>query len=104
MGDDIERSAHSVATTIADGVKSIALAYQGKSEKSKTNKAAKTNFYSYFLTSECITTLDGKPAEKTGNILMAAEDHPSLYPVVKLLKSIMEGCQHQILSKRMPNS
>ena len=104
MGDDIERGAHSVATTTVDGVKLIALVYQGKSDKGKKNKATKTNFYSYFLASECITTLDGKPAEKNGTILMAAEHHPSLYPGVKLLKSIMKGCQHRILSIGMPNS
>eukprot|EP00957_Ditylum_brightwellii_P001842 142043-Ditylum_brightwellii.AAC.1 len=64
MGDDIERSAQSVATTTVDGVKLIALAYQGRSEKGKKNKATKKNFYSYFLASKCITALDGKAAEK----------------------------------------
>eukprot|EP00957_Ditylum_brightwellii_P171261 13037124-Ditylum_brightwellii.AAC.1 len=64
MGDDIECGAHSVAITTVDAVKLIALVHQGKSEKGKKNKATKTNFYSSFLASECITTLDGKPAEK----------------------------------------
>eukprot|EP00957_Ditylum_brightwellii_P077469 5886434-Ditylum_brightwellii.AAC.1 len=64
MGDDIERGAHSVAITTVDGVKLIASAYWGKSEKGKKNKATKTNFYIYFLASECIITLDGKPTEK----------------------------------------
>eukprot|EP00957_Ditylum_brightwellii_P069888 5307466-Ditylum_brightwellii.AAC.1 len=82
MGDDIERGAHSVATTTVDGIKLIALAYWDKSEIGKKNKATKTNFYSYFLASERITTLDEKPAEKNGTILMAADHHPSLYPVV----------------------
>eukprot|EP00957_Ditylum_brightwellii_P103249 7869552-Ditylum_brightwellii.AAC.1 len=76
MGDDIECGTHSVATTTVDGVKLIALASWSKSEKGKKNRATKTNFYTYFLAFKCITTLDGKAAEKNGTILMAAEHHP----------------------------
>eukprot|EP00957_Ditylum_brightwellii_P108791 8299063-Ditylum_brightwellii.AAC.1 len=64
MGDNIEHGTHSVTITTVDGIKLIAMAYHGQSEKGKKNKTTKTNFYSYFLASECITTLDEKPAEK----------------------------------------
>eukprot|EP00957_Ditylum_brightwellii_P021140 1593389-Ditylum_brightwellii.AAC.1 len=64
MGDDIECGAHSVATTTVDGVKLIALAYRVNQRNERKKKATKTNFYSYFLAPKCITTLNGKAAEK----------------------------------------
>ena len=45
-------------------VKMIALAYCEKYDNSKKAKAKKANFLSYFLATECVTTLLGIPAEK----------------------------------------
>eukprot|EP00957_Ditylum_brightwellii_P077470 5886435-Ditylum_brightwellii.AAC.1 len=104
MGDDIERGAHSVAITTVDEIKLIALSYQGISEQGKKNKATKTNFHSYFIASECITTLDEKPVEGKQHYPNGSRAPSKLYPAVKLLKSIMKGYLHWILSIEIPNS
>eukprot|EP00957_Ditylum_brightwellii_P001586 124301-Ditylum_brightwellii.AAC.1 len=55
---------HALAKTTIDGVELTALAYCGKSHHEKKSKAKKSIFYSYFIATDCVTTLDGKPAEK----------------------------------------
>eukprot|EP00957_Ditylum_brightwellii_P122708 9358052-Ditylum_brightwellii.AAC.1 len=78
MGDDIEQGSHALVKTTIDGVELIALAYNGKSHHGKKSKAKKSNFYSYFIATDCVTTLDGKPAGKSVTILMAAMHHQRL--------------------------
>ena len=46
------------------GVKMIALTYHEKSDNVKKAKAKKANFLSYFLATDCVTTLPGIPEEK----------------------------------------
>ena len=64
MGDDTEQGSQALAKTTIDGVELIALAYCGKSHHGKKSNTKKSNFYSYFIATDCVTTLDGKPAEK----------------------------------------
>eukprot|EP00957_Ditylum_brightwellii_P170835 13003018-Ditylum_brightwellii.AAC.1 len=64
MGDDVERGAHAIATITIDGLKLTALAYREKSNCHRKSKAKKSNFYSYYIATDCCTTLPGKPAEK----------------------------------------
>ena len=45
-------------------VKMIALACREKYDNGKKAKAKKANFLSYFLATECVTTLLGIPSEK----------------------------------------
>ena len=61
--DDKERGAHVVATTTIDGEKYIAVAWRGKSDKSRKGKKKKY-FMSTFLFTDCSTTLPGNPTEK----------------------------------------
>ena len=53
----------SVVTTI-NGVNMIALAYRAKSDNDKKEEANKANFLSYFLATDCVTTLPGIPSDK----------------------------------------
>ena len=50
--------------TNLNGVKMIALACREKYDNGKKAKAKKANFLSYFLATECVTTLLGIPSEK----------------------------------------
>ena len=47
--------------TTLNGVKMVALAYSVKSDNNKQTKAKKANFLSYFLATDCVTTLPGIP-------------------------------------------
>ena len=51
------------AVTTLNGVKMIALAYHEKSDNGKKEKSKKADFLSYFLVTDCVTTLAGIPAE-----------------------------------------
>ena len=62
--DDIPRGEYVAAVTNIDGVNMIALAYHEKSDNGKKAKAKKANFLSYFLATDCVTTLPGIPEEK----------------------------------------
>eukprot|EP00957_Ditylum_brightwellii_P190087 14471421-Ditylum_brightwellii.AAC.1 len=64
MGDDIEHSAHSVATTIVDGVKLIAL---------------------------CITTLDGKAAEEKQHYLNGSRTPSKFVPHCDAVEECYDG-------------
>ena len=52
------------AVTTLDGVNIIALACRAKYDNYKKAKAKKANFLSYFLATDCVTTLPGIPEEK----------------------------------------
>ena len=52
------------AVTTLDGVNIIALACRAKYDNYKKAKAKKANFLSYFLATDCVTTLTGIPSEK----------------------------------------
>ena len=49
------------AVTNINGDKMIALAHRAKSDYSKKAKSKKANFLSYFLATDCVTTLSGIP-------------------------------------------
>eukprot|EP00957_Ditylum_brightwellii_P065752 4988046-Ditylum_brightwellii.AAC.1 len=76
--DDIEQGSHALAKTSIDGVELVTLAHCGKSHHGKKSNVKKSNFYSYFIATDCVTTLYGKPSGKSVTILMAATYHQSL--------------------------
>ena len=55
------------AVTTLYGVKMIALAYRTKSDNRKKAKAKKDKFLTYFLATDCVTTLPGIPEQKKRN-------------------------------------
>ena len=65
--DDITRGERLADVTTVDGFKMIALAYRAKSYNGKKEKAKNANFISYFLATDCVTTLPGIPEEKKQN-------------------------------------
>ena len=52
------------SVTTLHGFKMIALAYREKYDNRKKAKSKKANFISYFLATDCVTTLPGIPEEK----------------------------------------
>ena len=62
-GDDITRGEHVAAVTTLNGVKMIVLAYCAKYDNGKKAKSKKANFLSYFLVTDCVTTLPGIPED-----------------------------------------
>ena len=57
------------SVTTLYGVKMTALAYRAKSDNGNKGKAKKDKFPSYFLATDCVTTLPGIPEEKKWNYL-----------------------------------
>ena len=55
------------AVTTLGGFGMIELSYRAKSDNVKKAKAKKYNFLSYFLATDCVTTLLGIPEEKKLN-------------------------------------
>ena len=62
--DDKPRGSHVTAKTRINNQDVIAIAWKGKSEKSKKNKKKRKFWMSTFIASDCTTTLPGAPAQK----------------------------------------
>ena len=68
--DNKPRGSHVTAVTEIEDEKVIAVAWKGKSDKSKKNKSKRKFWMSTFIASDCTTTLPGDPAEKKDTLQM----------------------------------
>eukprot|EP00957_Ditylum_brightwellii_P138167 10532648-Ditylum_brightwellii.AAC.1 len=91
MGADVKQGAHAIAPGKINGVKLLALAYRGKSNHHKKSKAKKANFYSYFVATDCVTNLLGKPAKKKRHYPDGSRAPSKCIPCCKLEEEYYDG-------------
>jgi hypothetical protein len=85
-----ERGSYAAATTEENGEKYIACVWKGKSEKSFKGKK-KRFWYSYFLATDCTTTLPGVPAIKKRHDKFFKQVEPKLVPRPTLVEHYYDG-------------
>eukprot|EP00957_Ditylum_brightwellii_P109107 8323846-Ditylum_brightwellii.AAC.1 len=99
MGDNVECGAHAIATTTIDGLKLTALAYRDKFNCHRKSKAKKSNFYSYYIATDCCTTWSGKSAGKR-HYPYGSRDPFKLIPWCNMVEEYYDGMPARVVVNR----